>query len=524
MAVEIIVPRLGWSMEEGSFVAWLKEDGAEVRAGEPLFSIEGDKAIQEIESIDAGILRIDPNAPKAGDPIRVGQVLGRLESKTAVRSSPQVPKPATSSGTSKAGAPTPVASTTKAEKVIPVDTTASGSTEKSRRRAITPRALRRADQLHVDWSHLSGTGAGGRIRERDIVTAAQSAGNHLDTLASAPKLNAVFFGELLMRLTTQHQERFVQARTFDVRYTGAEANAAVSLAQLGIESHVVSAVPDQEIGQACINYLRQYGVHTDSVLRRGQRLGTLYLELGAPPRPSKVIYDRAGSSFSALKSGDVDWEVVLKGKHWFHWSGTVPAVGAGLAELLAEGCAVAKKCGVKVSCDINYRSTLWSQEQARQTLAPLMSLVDLVIGNVEHVGMILGSEVAPASCNTESIRAVTEIGARFREQFGTREVALTLRGQPGGAEHAWRGLLVNASGAFPSRTYLPAAVDRIGAGDAFSAVLIYARLMQMSDAEAIELATAAGCFKHSVAGDFNLMSATELAQIAQGDSGHRVIR
>jgi 2-dehydro-3-deoxygluconokinase len=189
---------------------------------------------------------------------------------------------------------------------------------------------------------------------------------------------AVFFGELLMRLATKRYERFVQAREFEVGYTGAEANAAVSLANYGMEAYVVSVVPDTEIGQACVNFIRQFGVNTDFVLRGGKRLGTFYLETGASQRPSKVIYDRAHSSISELKPGRVDWEKVFSGKHWFHWSGTAPALSDSMAATTREGCVAAKRGGLTVSCDLNYRRKLWTPGKARQVMTDLMPYVDVM--------------------------------------------------------------------------------------------------------------------------------------------------
>ena len=230
---------------------------------------------------------------------------------------------------------------------------------------------------------------------------------------------AVFFGELLMRLATKRYERFVQAHEFEIAYTGAEANAAVSLKNFGLGASVVSAVPDSEIGEACVNFIRQYGIDTNFVMRGGKRLGTFYLETGASQRPSKVIYDRAGSSFSELRPGMVDWDAAFAGKQWFHWSGTAPALSDGTAEVTREACAAARKHGLTISCDLNYRRKLWSQEKARDVMTGLMQYVDVLIGNEEDSAIVLGveaSNAAPWECNesiTSSRSAISWSGCAY---------------------------------------------------------------------------------------------------------------
>lgn len=526
MPIEIIVPRLGWSMEEGAFVAWLKKDGELVKAGEPLFSIEGDKAVQEIESIDSGLLRIAANAPKAGDSIRVGQLLGHLYTANEA--------PPSATGTTKPVAP-PKPSKAKAAspEISPSTTTpaAATSTKAGSRVAISPRALRVAAELGVDWTAVRGTGRTGRIREKDIratmgnapVSAASSAPARRSAPSHDTRPKAVFFGEILMRLAAPQHERFVQARSFEVRYTGAEANAAVSLVNFGLEACAVAAVPNHELGQACINYLQQFGVNTDHIARCGSRLGTWYLEVGAPPRPSKVIYDRAGSAFAELKPGQLDWETILAGKQWLHWTGTAPALGPGLPEVVAEGCATAKRLGVKVSCDLNFRSKLWSAETARRVMTPLMQDVDVLIGNEEHIALVLGIDAGAAASSLPLAERCQRVAKALRAQFHFSEVAITMR-ESNDTESLWQCLLADAQGTFTSRTYPVASVDRIGAGDAFAGALIYSLLTGMHGQQAIEFAAAAGCLKHSIHGDFNLVSRDEVLAVVQGDTGHRVQR
>ena len=240
---------------------------------------------------------------------------------------------------------------------------------------------------------------------------------------------AVFFGELLMRLATKRFERFAQAHEFEVAYTGAEANAAVSLANFGLESYVVSVVPPTEIGQACLNFVRQFGVNTDFVLRGGKRLGTFYLETGASQRPSKVIYDRAGSSITELKPGQINWEQVFAGKQWFHWSGTAPSLSDSMAAATREACVFAKRLGLRVSCDLNYRRKLWAPDKARAVMSDLMQFVDVLIGNEEDSALVLGVEAKGVDVSKGSLDAerYKEVAAELHQKFKFQYVATTLR-------------------------------------------------------------------------------------------------
>ena len=342
---------------------------------------------------------------------------------------------------------------------------------------------------------------------------------------SEPKA-AVFFGELLMRLATRRNQRFVQSREFEVAYTGAEANAAVSVPNFGLSSSVVSVVPDTEIGQACVNFIRQFGVNTDFVFRGGARLGTFYLETGASQRPSKVIYDRAGSSITELKPGRIDWDRIFAGKHWFHWSGTAPALSENMAATTLEACTAARKHGLTVSCDLNYRRKLWSPEQARQTMTALMSYVDVLIGNEEDAAIVLGVQakgvdVAKAALDVERYKELT---AELHNRFRFRYVATTLRESVSASENVWSCLLSDGRQCYLSRKYRIWIVDRVGAGDSFSGGLIYGILTGMNGQEAVEFAAAASCLKHSVHGDFNHVSVNEVRALMGGSGSGRIER
>jgi 2-dehydro-3-deoxygluconokinase len=337
---------------------------------------------------------------------------------------------------------------------------------------------------------------------------------------------AVFFGELLMRLATKSYERFVQAGEFEVGYTGAEANAAVSLANFGLDAYVVSVVPDTEIGQACINFIRQFGVHTDFVLRGGRRLGTFYLETGASQRPSKVIYDRAGSAMTELGPGRVNWDEVFAGKQWFHWSGTAPALSDGMAAATREACQAARKHGLTVSCDLNYRRKLWPPEKARAVMTDLMQYVDVLIGNEEDSAIVLGAaakgvDVAAGSLDAERYR---DVAAELHRRFGFKYVATTLRESVSASENGWSCLLSDGRECYLSRKYRIWIVDRVGGGDSFSGGLIYGLLAGMNGQETVEFAAAASCLKHSIHGDFNHVSRDEVLALIGGAGSGRIQR
>ena len=340
------------------------------------------------------------------------------------------------------------------------------------------------------------------------------------------KKRAVFFGELLMRLGTKRFERFVQATEFEVGYTGAEANAAVSVANFGLDAFVVSAVPNTEIGQACINKIREFGVNTDHVLRRGPRLGTFYLETGASQRPSKVIYDRAGSSITELKPGDIPWDKVFEGKDWFHWSGTAPALSDSMAEVTAEACEAAKKHGLTVSCDLNYRAKLWSPEKARRIMTDLVKHVDILIGNEEDTALVLGVEAEGVDVHSGSLDSdrYAEVARLLHARFGFRYVATTLRKSISASENGWSCLLSDGKDCWLSRSYTMRIVDRVGGGDSFSGGLIYALLSGMGGKEAVEFAAAASCLKHSIHGDLNHVSVAEVMALVGGSGSGRIER
>ena len=327
-----------------------------------------------------------------------------------------------------------------------------------------------------------------------------------------PKI--ITFGEILLRLSPAGHTRFVQAEAFDAVYGGAEANVAVSLCAFGMEAAHVTALPAHAVGQAAVNALRRYGVDTSFVRRQGERIGIYYLEKGAAARPVQVIYDRSGSSMAAAKPGDFDWPTVFAGADWFHFSGVTPALSRDAAVLCLEACKAAKAAGCTVSCDLNYRSRLWTMEAAAETMAQLMPYVDVCIANREDDADIFGI-IAPG----DPVEGCKEIARRLTERFGFKLVAMTMLDSPSASENRWSALLWRDGDCVLSRQYDTAVIERMGIGDAFAAGLIYALLDGQEDQRAIDFAVAASLLKFTVPGDANLVSAAEVERIAGGGAG-----
>jgi 2-dehydro-3-deoxygluconokinase len=290
---------------------------------------------------------------------------------------------------------------------------------------------------------------------------------------------------------------------------------AVSLAHFGLEAFAVSKVPDHEIGQACINALRRFGVNTAHIARGGDRLGVLYLEQGAAQRPAKVIYDRAGSSFRHLRADDLDWHAILKDKDWLHFSGTAPASGPAVVEVLKAGLATARRLGVTVSCDCNYRSKLWSLPEAGRVLPPLLEHVQVLICGPDDPWKIFG--VGPERVDPSDDTCHQRAAELLRERFNLDAVAMTFRDGVSASVNRYSALLCRPDGTCRSRQHEVQIVDRIGTGDAFAAGLIFALVSGFEPQRAIEFAAAAACLKHSIPGDFNLASREEVEQLLAGN-------
>lgn len=336
----------------------------------------------------------------------------------------------------------------------------------------------------------------------------------------------ITLGEIMLRLSPEGQTRFVQADSFDVIYGGGEANVAVSCANYGHDAYFVTKLPTHEIGQSAVNALRRYGVHTDYIVRGGQRIGIYFCETGASVRPGKVIYDRAHSAIAEADAREFDFDAIMSGADWFHWSGITPAISPQAAEITRKACEVAKRQGVIVSVDLNYRKKLWTPQEAQAVMKPLMNYVDVCIGNEEDAELCLGFK--PDADVTAGQTDATGYEAIFRsmaQTFGFKYVISTLRESFSASHNGWKALIFDGQTFYTSRRYdLLPIIDRVGGGDSFSGGIIHGLLTKSSPAEALEFAIAASALKHTVTGDFNLVSAAEVETLAGGDASGRVQR
>lgn len=336
----------------------------------------------------------------------------------------------------------------------------------------------------------------------------------------------ITFGEIMLRLAPEGYMRFVQADTLGATFGGGEANVAVSLSNYGMDAAFVTKLPSHDIGQCAVNSLRKFGVDTSSIVRGGDRVGIYFLEKGASQRPSKVIYDRAHSSISEADPSDFDWKEIFKGADWFHFTGITPALGDNVADICLEACKEAKKQGLTVSCDLNYRKKLWSREKAGKVMAGLMEYVDVCIANEEDAGDVFGIHAANTNITGGKIseEGYKDVAKQLSDRFGFKKVAITLRSSISANDNDWAAMLYENGEYYFSKSYRMHIVDRVGGGDSFGAGLIYATLSEMKSQEIIEFAVAASCLKHSIEGDFNLVSVAEVNQLAGGDGSGRVVR
>lgn len=338
----------------------------------------------------------------------------------------------------------------------------------------------------------------------------------------------ITFGEIMLRLNPEGYLRFTQAQKFEASYAGGEANVAVSLANYGMDAAFVSKVPAHEIGQNAVNALRQFGVDTSDMLRGGARLGVYYCEKGASQRPSKVIYDRAGSSIATAEPSEFDWKKIFEGADWFHWTGITPALSANMAQACLDACRAAKEFGLTVSCDLNYRNKLWSREKAGECMAQLMPYVDVCIANEEDAKDVFGIEAANTDITGGKLgyEGYVSVARQLAQRFGCKKVAITLRSSISATDNDWAGMLYDAASdkASLSPTYRIHIVDRVGGGDSFGGGLIYSLLTGMDDRNAINFAVAASCLKHTIEHDFNLMSVAEVQNLANGNATGRIQR
>lgn len=336
----------------------------------------------------------------------------------------------------------------------------------------------------------------------------------------------ITFGEIMLRLAPEGYYRFVQAENYGATYGGGEANVAVSLANYGLDAAFVTKLPSHEIGQAGVNALRRYGVDTSHIVRGGDRVGIYFLEKGASQRPSKVIYDRAGSSIATASPSDFNWDQIFEGADWFHFTGITPALGDNVTEICLEACKAAKKRNITVSCDLNYRNKLWSKEKAGQVMGELCSYVDVCIANEEDASDVFGIKAADTDVTTGKVNheGYKDVAKQLTERFGFQKVAITLRESLSANDNQWAAMLYDGNDFYFSKKYLMHIVDRVGGGDSFGGGLIYACLQDFAPQDTIEFAVAASCLKHSIEGDFNQVSVDEVLKLAGGDGSGRVQR
>lgn len=336
----------------------------------------------------------------------------------------------------------------------------------------------------------------------------------------------VTFGEIMLRLAPEGYLRFVQADKFCATYGGGEANVAVSLANFGMDVKFVTKLPKNDIGQAAINSLRRFGVNTDSIVRGGDRIGIYFLEKGASQRPSKVIYDRANSSIATASRDEFDWDKIFQGAEWFHFTGITPAISDNAALICADACKAAKKRGMTVSCDLNYRKNLWSREKAGKEMSELMEYVDVCIANEEDAGDVFGiwadnTDITGGRLSEEGYKSVAK---KLKDKFDFKYVAITLRSSISANDNNWAAMLYDGAEYYFSKTYSIHIVDRVGGGDSFGAGLIYSLLTGKDPKNALEFAAAASCLKHTIEGDFNMVSVAEVTRLMEGDGTGRVQR
>ncbi len=338
----------------------------------------------------------------------------------------------------------------------------------------------------------------------------------------------VTFGEIMLRLSPPGFERFLQTPQFVASFGGGEANAAVSLAQFGLESVYVTCLPKHEIGDAAVRTLRAEGVRTDFIVRGGSRVGIYYAEAGASQRASAVIYDRAHSSISEMPADAVDWPAVFSGAAWFHVTGITPALGDTAATATSRAIQAARTAGARVSVDLNYRKKLWSEKRAQEVMGPLMRGVDVVIANEEDLQSVLGvhvpgTDVTSGQLNIDGFRQAAE---RVTRDFGPPMVAITLRESLSASDNGWSAVLWDSAGAtlHRSQRYDVRLVDRIGGGDSFAAGLIYGLVTGRTPQDALRFAVAASALKQTIPGDFNRVSVAEVDRLAGGDASGRVQR
>lgn len=343
-------------------------------------------------------------------------------------------------------------------------------------------------------------------------------------------MKIVTFGEIMLRLATPEHQRFTQVTSYCASFGGGEANVAVSLANFGLKADYVTRLPENDLGQAVLMELRKHNVGTENIIRGGKRLGIYFLETGSVSRPSKVLYDRASSSIAEIKPGMINWDKVFEGAGWFHWTGITPAISEGAAQVCLEAIGSAKNKGITISCDLNFRKNLWKWgKTASEVMPELVKHCEIILGNEEDADKVFG--IKPDDINVVSGHISADryepVCIRLMEKFPlAKKVIITLRGSISADHNTWSGVLYDGKNLFVAPEYqITHIVDRVGGGDSFMAGLIYGLLtFTGDDQKALNFAVAASCLKHTIHGDFNLVSVPEVEQLMSGDASGRVVR
>lgn len=336
----------------------------------------------------------------------------------------------------------------------------------------------------------------------------------------------ITFGEIMLRLAPNGYNRLFQNDQLQATFGGGEANVAVSLANFQVDTAYVTKVPDNVVGKSAVAVLRGFGVDTSKIVYGGSRMGIYFLEKGASQRGSVCIYDRAHSAIQEAVPSDFDWKHIFKGAEWFHFTGITPALSPQMVEICKQACSIAKEMGIKISCDLNYRSKLWSRQKAKIAMNELCQYVDICIANEEDAKDIFGiaadsTDIYSGKLNKKGYESVAK---QLQERFDFEKVAITLRSSLSASDNDWAGLLYDGERYYYSREYHLHIVDRVGGGDSFGAGLIYALLNGKSMQETIEFAVAASALKHTIEGDFNRVTVSEVEKLTAGDASGRVQR
>lgn len=334
------------------------------------------------------------------------------------------------------------------------------------------------------------------------------------------------FGDYIMRLNPEGYLKFVQANKFEVFYTGAEANVCTSLSYMGVSTQFVTKLPENLISECALSTLKRFSVGTDHIAFGGERIGIFYLEKGASQRPSKIVYDRMHSAFCESTACDYNWEKIMTDAGHFHFTGITPALGGALPEICLEACKTAKKLGLTVSCDLNYRKNLWTRDAAKATMEKLLEYVDILIANEEDAADVLDIHASDTDIISGKLsrEGYIEVADMIAKKYGIDAVAITLRKSISASDNDWSALLYKDGKAYFSKEYRIHIVDRVGGGDSFGAGLIYGIINGFDEQKTIEYAAAASCLKQTIELDVNLSKPADILSLMGGDGSGRVQR